>query len=99
MYGQIRMIERPPRLVPNIERLVIARIEKLEQAALDRDHGERARVTAHELIGSVRVIEEGEHIIAEIDGSRLLIPSAPLDVTNGAQETLPKLHPLRIVLV
>jgi hypothetical protein len=26
------------------------------------------RVEAQELIGNVRVIEEGEHIIAEIDG-------------------------------
>jgi hypothetical protein len=32
------------------------------------------------------VIEEGEHIIGEIDGGRLLMLSAALDVTYGAQE-------------
>lgn len=80
------MVDKPPRLVPNIQRLVIARIETLEQAALDPDHGERARVTAQELIGNVRVIEESEHIIAEIDGGRLLMQGAALDVTYGAQE-------------
>jgi hypothetical protein len=35
---------------------------------------------------SVRVIEEGEHIIAEIDGGRLLMQGAGPDVTYGAQE-------------
>ena len=84
--AQIRMIEKPPRLVPNIERMVLARVEQLEEAALHPEHGDRVRVAAHDLIGSVRVIEEGEHIIAEIDGGRLLIPSAALDVTHGAEE-------------
>jgi hypothetical protein len=32
------------------------------------------------------VIEEGEHIIAEIDGGRLLTLGAALDVDHGAQE-------------
>jgi hypothetical protein len=50
-------------------------------------------------IGSVKVIEEGEHFIAEIDGGRLLTIRAAPDVTHGAQETLPKSHPLRFVLV
>jgi hypothetical protein len=39
------------------------------------------------LIGSVRVIEEGDHVIAEIDGARLLMPRAALDVADGAQES------------
>ena len=38
------------------------------------------------MIGSVRVIEEGDHIIAEIDGGRLLMQGAALDVTYGAQD-------------
>ena len=42
------------------------------------------RVEAQRLIGSVRVIEEGEHIIAEIDGGRLLTLGAAPDVTDGA---------------
>lgn len=46
--------------------------------------------------GSVRAIEEGEHIIAEIDGGRLMIPSASLDVTLGAQAALPDLYLERI---
>jgi hypothetical protein len=29
------MIEKPPKIVPEIERMVVARIEKLEAAALD----------------------------------------------------------------
>ena len=32
--------------------------------------GERVRVEAQELIGSVRVTEEDEHIVAELDGGR-----------------------------
>jgi hypothetical protein len=67
----MRTIDKPARLVPNIERMVVARIEQLE---------------AQDLIGSVRVIEEGEHIIAEIDGGRLLTLGAAPDVTYGAQE-------------
>ena len=39
-----------------------------------------------DLIGSVKVIEEGEHIIAEIDGARLWMTGGTLDVTHGAQE-------------
>ena len=39
-----------------------------------------------ELIGSARVIEEGEHIIAEIDGGRLLTLAAPAGCNLGAQE-------------
>jgi hypothetical protein len=37
-------------------------------------------------MGSARVIEEGEHIIAEIDGGRLLKLGAAADVSHGAQE-------------
>ena len=65
---------------------MLARIERLEEGARDPEHGERVRVEAHDLIGSVRVIEDGEHIIAEIDGGRLLTLGAAPDVTNGAQE-------------
>ncbi len=43
------------------------------------------RVAAHEF-GNVRVIEEGEHVVAEIDGGRLLMLGAAPDVTYGAQE-------------
>jgi hypothetical protein len=73
-------------IVPNIERLVVARIEQLEEAARHPEHGDRVRVAARDYIGSVRVIEEGEHIIAEIDGGRLLMLGATPDVTYGAQE-------------
>ena len=45
--------------------MVVARIETLKEAALHPEHGERARVTAQELIGSVRLLEEDEHVIAE----------------------------------
>jgi hypothetical protein len=69
--GQIRIIEKPPRIVPNIDRMVLARIEQLEESARHPEHGDRVRVAAHDYIDSVRVIEEGEHIIAEIDGGRL----------------------------
>jgi hypothetical protein len=45
--------------------------ERLEDAALrSRARGERVRAEAQDLIGKVRVIEEGGHIIAEIDGGR-----------------------------
>jgi hypothetical protein len=60
--------------------MIVARIERLENAARD---SERVRVEAQQLIGSVRVIEEGEHIIAELDGGRLVTLG---DVTYGAQE-------------
>jgi hypothetical protein len=33
-----------------------------------------------------------EHIIAEIDGARLLILGAAPDVTHGVQEALPELY-------
>lgn len=99
LEAQMRMIDKPPQLVPNIERMVLARIEQLEDAARDPAHGERVRVAAQELIGSVRVIEDGDHIVAELDGGRLLTLGAAPDVTHGAQESLPQLHPLRIVLV
>ena len=56
------------------------------------------RVAAHDLIGNVRVIEESEHIIAEIDGGRLLMLGATPDVTYGAQDTLPDLYIERIPL-
>jgi hypothetical protein len=81
--AQLRMIDKPPRIVPNVERMVVARIERLENAARD---SERARVEAQDLIGNVRVIEEGKHIIAEIDGGRLLTLATALDVDHGAQE-------------
>jgi site-specific DNA recombinase len=99
LEGQIRAIDKPPRIVPNVERMIVARIERLEDAARDPDKGDRVRVEAQDLIGSVRVIEEGEHIIGEIDGGRFLILGGSPDVTNGAQETAPQLHPLRVVLV
>ena len=72
--------------MPNIEGLVVARIEQLERATLDPTHGERARVMAQELIGSARIIEDGEQIVAEIGGGRLLMLGAALDATYGAQE-------------
>lgn len=99
LESEIRMADKPARIVPNIERMVVKRIEQLEDAARDPEHGERVRVEAQELIGSARIIEEGDRIIAEIDGARLLTLGAALDVTHGAQESLPKLHPIRIVLV
>lgn len=83
---QMRTVDKPAQLVPNIERMVVARIERLEEAARDPAHGERVRVEAQDLIGSVRVSEEGGHIIAEIDGSRLFMQGPALDVTHGAQE-------------
>jgi hypothetical protein len=86
LEAQIRMIEKPPRVVPHIERVVVARIEQLEEAARLPEHGDRVRVAAHDYIGRVRVIEEGAHIVAEIDGGRLLMPGASPDVTHGAQE-------------
>ena len=60
--------------------------------------GTRARHAAQELIGSVRVVEEGEHIIAEIDGGQLWVQGAALDVTYDAQEPLPSLYTKRIRL-
>jgi hypothetical protein len=86
LESEIRTIEKPPRIVPNIEHKVLARVEQLELAARDPEHGERVRVTAQDLIGNVRVIEEGEHIIAEIDGGRLLISSSAPVLTGSAQE-------------
>jgi hypothetical protein len=44
------------------------------------------RLEAQDVIGSVRVIEEGKHMIAEIDGGRFLTLSATPDVAYGAQE-------------
>ena len=59
---------------------------QLEEADRHPEHRDRVRVAAQDYVGSVRVIEGGEHIVAEIDGGRLLTPGAVLDVTNGAQE-------------
>jgi hypothetical protein len=86
LESQMRMIDKPPRIVPNVERMVVARIEQLEEAARDPERGDRVRVAAQDLLGSVRVIEEGDHIIAELDGGRLLALGAAPDVTHGAQE-------------
>lgn len=86
LESHMPMIDKPPRIVPNVERMVVARIEQLEEAARHPEHGDRIRVAAQDYIGSVRVIEEGEHIIAEIDGGRLLMLGAAPDVTHGAQE-------------
>jgi hypothetical protein len=44
------------------------------------------------------VIEEGEHIIAEIDGGRLLTLAAPAGCNLGAQDALPDLYLERIPL-
>jgi hypothetical protein len=85
--AQIRTIDKPPQLVPNVERMIVARIEKLEEAARDPS-GERVRVEAQDLIGTVTLIEEGEHIIAEIDGVRLWMAGGTPDVTHGAQEAV-----------
>ena len=43
-------------------------------AYLKRVRLERVRAEVQDLIGNVRVIEEGAHIIAELDGGRLLNP-------------------------
>ena len=59
--------------------------EKLEEAARD-PAGERVRVEAQDLIGTVKLIEEGEHIIAELEGARLLMQGGTTHVTHGAQE-------------
>ena len=83
--AHLRTIGKPAQLAPNVERMIVARIEKLEEAARDPS-GERVRVEAQDLIGTVKVIEEGERIIAEIDGARLLMLGAAPDVTHGAQE-------------
>ncbi len=93
---QVRTADKPAQLVPNIERMVVARVERLEEAARDPAQGERVRVEAQDLIGSVRVIEEGEHIIAEIDGGRLFMQGPALDVTYGAQDSCPELYSARI---
>jgi hypothetical protein len=85
LESELRTVAKPVQLVPNVERLVAARIEKLEEAARDPS-GERVRVEAQDLIGSVKVLEEGAHIIAVLDGTRLLMQGGGLHVTHGAQE-------------
>jgi len=56
----------------------------------------RAAVRAHEGYaireGEVRVGDDGDEVFAEMNLARAV------HVSHGAQETLPKLHPLRIVL-
>jgi hypothetical protein len=42
LEAQMRAIDKPPRLLPNIERMVVARVEQLEKAALDPEHDESA---------------------------------------------------------
>jgi hypothetical protein len=86
LEGQLRTIDTPPQLVPNVERIIAARIKKLEEAAQDPS-GERVRVEAQHLIGNVKVIEEGEHIIAEIDGARLWMRGGTPDVTPMVPRT------------
>jgi site-specific DNA recombinase len=44
LEAQMRIIDRPPQIVPNVERMIVARIERLEEAARDPDHGDRLRV-------------------------------------------------------
>jgi hypothetical protein len=66
--------------------MVVARIEQLEGAARHPEHGDRVSVVAQDYICGVWVIEEGGHIIAELDGGRLMTLGAAPDVTLGAQE-------------
>ena len=56
---QIGTADKPAQLVPNVERRIVARIEQLEVPARDPERGERVRVKAQELIGSIRVDREG----------------------------------------
>jgi hypothetical protein len=45
----MRAIDKPARIVPNVERMIVARIERLENAARDSD---RVRIEAQELMPS-----------------------------------------------
>jgi site-specific DNA recombinase len=85
LEAQIRTIDKPPQLVPNVEHMIVARIEQLEKAARD-PAGERVRVEAQDLIGTVKVIEQGDHVVGEVDVGRAWMRGATLDVTYGAQE-------------
>lgn len=86
LEAQLREIAKPPRLVPNVEKLIVAKIEQLEIASRNPAFAERARAVAHDLIGSVKVVEKGEHIIAVLDGGRLLTLGAAPALTWSAQE-------------
>ena len=69
--------ERPPRLVPNVERLLRARIDTIEQLPRDSlaDAGlaEKARAAVQALIGRVSVVEDGDAVYAEVDFGRAYI--------------------------
>lgn len=68
---------KPPRIVPNVEKVLRERITTLEQmprdAVADPALMEKARAAVKALLGSVSVVEEGDAIFAEVDFGRAYI--------------------------
>ncbi len=80
---QIAAEKTPPRIVPNIDKIVRERIETLEHLPespyADADVMEKARSALRDLLGNVTVIEEEDGVFARVDLARVCI-------TDGAQE-------------
>ena len=77
----------PPRIVPNIAKIVRQRIETLERLPespyADAAVMDKARAALRDLLGNVTVIEEEDGVFARVDLARLCI-------TDGAQDSLPE---------
>lgn len=64
----------------------------VRSAAADTVLTEKACAAVRELLGQVKLVEVGDAVFAEVNLARWYI-------NHGTQESLPKLHPLRFVLV
>src|SRR5688500_7472657 len=83
----------PPRHVPNVERVLRERVKRLEETLGPRTKpgneplAERGRAALRELLGKIRIIEEGEHVFAEFDLGRAVLSQS---INRYAQESLPR---------
>ena len=88
------------RIVANVEQIIRRRIRELANIPRDplrtEEVREKARAGVKGLLGDeVLIIEDSEAVFAQIDLRRWLLSG----YNPGAQESAPRLHPLRFVLV
>lgn len=81
--AQIDAAGKTARLVPNVEKLVRERLQALENVPREdapADLKEKARAAVQDMLGGhVTVVEDGEHVVAEVDLGRMVYK-------HGAQE-------------
>jgi hypothetical protein len=86
----IKTGHKTPEIIPNVERVLRQRVELLERTfaptsgtrarQLDDALTEKGRATIRDLLGKVRVVEDGEDFFAELNLGRAVY------ISHGAQE-------------